>query len=181
MFINLDKLLFAAVLKYRDTFEKVITKSLKYQIKLTKDVAQLKKIKINVIKNGENFTRNIFMLGYHNKSEEIFRWFNSMNEIALKHIQRHNIKDIFGSDTTIKKLFQPEIEISNKYHYVIPYLVAIFNPAYNIVRFEHGDTYVYAMIQLNIVNNFDFDDFVNEMTLYRIASSIKDIKPSILF
>lgn len=167
MYTDLDKSFFDIILNYRKIFEKVITESLNYKIKLTKDVAQLKKTEVSIVKNGKKSTTKIFLFGYHNKTEQKFRWFESMNETILNHIKKYDIENIFGTDTIIKKLFLNEIKIDNEYHYVVPYLVAIFHPTFNLVRFEHDDIYIYAMIKLDIEDDFVFYDFMCDMDSFK--------------
>lgn len=63
----------------------------------------------------------------------------------MEHLKKFDVKNIFGTMKTINELFKQRIKIDKKYHYVIPYLIAIFSPAFNVIRFRNGDKYLYAI------------------------------------
>ena len=170
MFTDLDKCLFRIVLNYKKIFEEVITTSLKYKINLTKDAFISNKTQVTT-KNGKKIDRLIFPFGYQDKTKQKFKWLDNIKEMFLQHMEKYDIKKIFGTDSTIKKLFESEFEISNDFHYVLPYLIAIFNPSFNLVRFQSGDIYYYALVELNIDVDFIFDDFICELVPYKKKAS----------
>ena len=100
----------------------------------------------------------------------------------MKH---YDIIDIFGSDSTIKKLFNNSVMINFKQHLVIPCLIAIMNPIFNITKFEFTDDKgklmknltMYALVKLDIPCELDYDDFLNGMSTYKLlANTVKYYK-----
>ena len=61
-----------------------------------------------------------------------------MNEILEQHLYKYDIKDLFGTDSTIKKLFTNVVKIENKDEFAIPFFIAMMNPAFNLVSFMDG-------------------------------------------
>jgi hypothetical protein len=54
------------------------------------------------------------------------------------------------------------IPIGEKGGNILPYLIAITNPEFNVIRFSNKDEKFYALIKLNIEDNFDYyRDFIS--------------------
>ena len=96
----------------------------------------------------------------------LFTWFNTAR-ILIHNFFIKNYKDVFGTTITLDKLFTPTVNIDYDYHYVIPYLINVFRPDYNLVRFETVDKsqIIYALIDMGYENKFT--DQYNAFTYYR--------------
>lgn len=70
---------------------------------------------------------------------------------------------------TINKLFKSKVKIKDELHMAIPILIAILNPAFNLVSFSTPDDsmYIYALVNLKIKDNFNMDKFTDDMEAYK--------------
>ena len=87
---------------------------------------------------------------------------------------KYDNTDIFSS--TINKLFENTVKISPKDYLVIPCLLAIANPAFNIVEFETENTNVkiYALIKLDIKCQFNYDKFLKDWSITKSVIFLKN-------
>jgi hypothetical protein len=178
MFDAYDELFMDIILRYRVGYEKEIVKSLKYELLITSEIVSAQKMTISAKKNGKTSERGILMFGIYDRHNEEWGWINGTNIALYKHLEKYgNIKEEFGSDVTINKLFVNKLQISNKFHYAIPYFIAIFNPMFNLVRFSDEDNkyYLYALVQLNIKHDFDFNNFIRNVEYYKNATMDKNL------
>ena len=75
-------------------------------------------------------------------------------------------KHYWGNEKSWKKLFEPEIEINLDEQYAIGYLCAIILNKYRLVMFEDDGAIIYAMIDLGIDCNIDYDNFYKQLSIY---------------
>jgi hypothetical protein len=84
--------------------------------------------------------------------------------------EKYNLRELFGSTTTINKLFRPEYRIPEEYKDVPAYFLGMMNPGMRLVRFESPDhsflLYGLALID-TIPYQFNFDRFIDNMVVYR--------------
>ena len=173
-----DLLLFNIILKScRETYEKVINDSLSYKLDLTKDIIDFKKSKIKVIdKNNKISYKEIIPFGFYNEKQTKFSWYKFIKKDFYDHLIISGIKQTFDSLETIDKLFLDEVIIDKKNHNVIPYIMAVFNPNFNVIRFQAVDATIYAFVKLDIKDNLNFDNFMEMASIYNIAIGIRNKK-----
>ena len=172
MFTEIDNLFFSIVLKYQKYFNDINIKSLEYKLHINEDIIKLKTNNIIIVEKDNIKTPHKILLGIYNKEEELFKWFDSMNELTLEHLKLFDLLKFFNSTITIDKLFSNEVVIDNEQINAMMYFISIFNPAFNLIRFTSPDNniIIYTLIDLNINlenNIFDFDDFIDDMDEYR--------------
>jgi hypothetical protein len=168
MFDNIDNQFFEIILLNKHMFNDVMTKSLEYDLDITKDIVELKTPKIKVEHNGKKTEKIIILFGEYNLVNNIFGWIGESNDLFIQQLERYDVKKIFGSYRTLDKILKKEFKISEKYHIAIPYLMAILNPAFNIVSFKTpNSTYIYALVNLGIKDNFNFEKFIKNMQKYK--------------
>ena len=179
MFDKLDELFFHTILLNKQLFDNMINKTLEYKLNLTKDIVQLQTSKIDVEYKGETKKHIIILFGLYNKIGRIYKWIGQTHKLLVEQLMRYDVEDIFGTFHTIDKIFSSEFVIGNREHLAIPYLMAILNPALNLVRFESedGSLYFYALINLDIKDNFIFEKFISDMRIYKNLALVN--KPNI--
>ena len=177
MFNTNDKLLITTILKkYTKYIKDCMKKTLEYKLIFNPESTT----KIMAIKNNIKTSHAFFPIGIYYKDIKEFKYHQDINNFLLDHIEKnYDLVDIFSSDSTIKKLFNSNIQISAKEHLIIPCLISIMNPAFNIVKFELEDNNkimknktMYALIKLNIECKLDYDKFLDEMSIYKSVINI---------
>jgi hypothetical protein len=163
MFDNIDTYFITMILtKYKKYIENCMKKTMQYKliIKPNED----KKIIVTAIKKGKESTPPFFPIGFYYNKEKEFRYYKNINEILLDHIKKYNFMDIIGN--TVNKLFKNVVKINNNEHLIIPCLLGIVNPAFNVVKFEtegNSNTIMYALIKLNIECKFNYNRFIENL------------------
>ncbi len=182
-FDNNDKKFLNIFLSYSKYFEACMDKTLEYKLNLNIDIATLKSVDIEAtnIKTGKTKSALIILLGMYNVKNEEFIWFEPMRELLRSSLenafqrQGFKLKEVFGSDEIIDKIYQPKIKIDYKYHYAIVYFLSFFNPAFNLVKFEteDGSAYTYALIKLGIkCKDPPGDELWDKIDLYKGISNV---------
>ena len=179
MFDTNDSLLIYTILdKYTNYINDCMKKTLEYKLNFIPG----KRTEIIAIKNGIETQHNFITIGFYHKDKNEFKFEKSINEILLNHIlKKYDVINIFGSESTIKKLFKETVKMNFKEHTVIPCLISIFHPAFNIVKFEFTDkknVIMYAMIKLNIKCKLDYDQFLYEMSIMKSFCNFNKTKTS---
>jgi hypothetical protein len=179
MFDSTDKIFIGGLLKKCLKYLKdCMKKTLKYKIILEPNKNN-ELVAFTIQKNIKKERLFCPIGAYHNNEQE-FRYYKGWNNILLEHVQKYDgiIKfddiDIFSS--TINKLFKNTVKIYPKDYLVIPCLLAIANPAFNIVEFETEDTNVkiYALIKLDIKCPFNYDNFLKEWDVLKSVIVLKN-------
>jgi hypothetical protein len=123
-----------------------------------------------------------FMIfGFYNLAKNVFVWLNDMNTISYDIVKKEHI-DIFKTKTTLKKLFQKEVEFEKEYMYVIPYLMEALNKLtnYNVVRFKSDNNYIYALTSIEgIQKTFNLTIFEEALYYYRNYNEINKLEKEI--
>lgn len=165
MFNDYDlKLINQILTKYKTWYNKCIKKALTYKITSISNTYTEAK----VVKNKKETIHKFFPVGIYNEDKQEFKYIKGINKIILKNIlERYDIKNIFGSELTIKKLFKNTVKISHDYHTVIPCLLAIFNPAFSVINNQIENLKIYSFIQLNIKCDLDYDKFIDDMSIVK--------------
>ena len=179
MFDSTDKIFISTLLKNCQKYLKdCMKKTLKYKIILEPN--ENNELVAFTIKKNIKEERLFCPIGVYHNNEQEFRYYEGWNNILLEHVQKYDdiIKydntDIFSS--TINKLFENTVKISPKDYLVIPCLLALANPAFNIVEFETEDTNVkiYALIKLDIKCPFNYDNFLKEWDVLKSVIVLKN-------
>ena len=177
---QLDNYFMNMILQYGSGFEDVIDKSLDYDINLPSDIAETlfkEDIEIKNIKTKEISKYNIAFFSLYNFNTEEFMWYRGIEKIFSEQLNKYS--ELY-SIPFIRNLFATsKIKMGEKYKNVIPYLVAIIYPNYNVIRFTDPDNNLesYILINLGIKDSFDFDKFSELLSNYNLISkNINDTK-----
>jgi hypothetical protein len=132
---------------------------------------------ILAIKNGKETKHNYYPIGLYDIDKQEFKYHNQVNKVLLGHIlKRYNIKDIFGSDATIKKIFKDTVKMTPMEQNIIPCLISIFHPSLNVVKFEFTDKKnltLYSLVKLNMECDMHFDTFLDDMKIIKAVITSK--------
>ena len=83
-------------------------------------------------------------------------------------------QSIFGKDVSWKKLFEPTVPFTQENKNIIPYFIEIFHAQDRVVRMTSKDYDIYVLAPLKgIKQTFSFDDFLNDMFLYRMDDNME--------
>ena len=127
MWTEKDKILFTIVNKFgKEHLEKQIKESSN---------------KFRTLKKRPDF---FTIFGYYNIHKNVFVWQNDMNNDVLNFI-KNGYMGLFGSDSTLKKLFQHVVPFNKDDMNVIPYLMEILHAKFSVVRFKSPTNYIYAL------------------------------------
>lgn len=188
-FDTIDNVFLDILLTFTDTIEKCNKQTLEYKFNFTPEIATGHKYKIKgTNKKGETSEFPIIVIGYYKPENGEFVWNQNMNMIIYDEVKAtteafgSSIDGIFGSDKTLKKLFEPTVKIDLDKCNAIPYLAQLFLYNYNFVRFEsdNGEFFLYAFIQINFNCPIDYEDFFKKIILYKsIFENDKNNKPEL--
>lgn len=110
------------------------------------------------------------IFGYSDLGKNEFIWINNMNTISCSHSKKY--VSIFGSDETLKKLFEPRINFDTKYMNVIPYLMDLLNSNLSVIQFKSHNIIVYALVNLDVEKDtLNYEIFESSMFVYREYNS----------
>jgi hypothetical protein len=107
------------------------------------------------------------IFGYYNLDKNVFIWKNKMNVISEKIVKNDHF-DIFGTNYTLKKLFENEVIFDREYMNIIPYLMEALNENFNVIRIKGTTDYVYALTFVEEVKKtFNLTIFEEALFFYR--------------
>jgi uncharacterized protein YqhQ len=116
------------------------------------------------------------IFGYYDMDSKTFHWENKMNEHSYS-ITKQKYINIFGSDSTLKKLFRPTVRFSTKYMNIIPYLMEALNENLNVVRVKSFNGYIYALTNVEgIHKTFNLDIFEEALIHYRNEKEVGKVR-----
>lgn len=98
----------------------------------------------NIYFTLKNIPKYFIIFGYYNLEKNVFIWQNNMNNNFQEIVKREYI-NIFGSYSTLKKIFQNEVFFDKEYMNIIPYLMEALNQDYNVICIKSNNTYIYAL------------------------------------
>jgi hypothetical protein len=108
----------------------------------------------------------LLFFGDYQPSLQLFTWNKDLQRIQYDMILR-NYMNVFGDDSTLKKLFQDKVKLSHNYQNVIAYLLKIVNAAFHVVRIPFQNRIYFALVKLSLKDTIDFDMFDHLMFSYR--------------
>jgi hypothetical protein len=154
------------LMSYRRFHNILMDKSLKYKIDINKKNIDGSNLNVEVTFNGIKKECTFIALGiFKNKT---FTWMNDINVILYEHLllfHKYNNLEVekYVSKELLDYLFlRKNILVGEKGGNILPYLIAITNPEFNVIRFSNKDEKFYALIKLNIEDNFDYyRDFIS--------------------
>ena len=166
MFNDYDySLIIELLYHYEKWYNNCMKKALTYKIKSISD----NMTEAIFVKNKKESTHKFIPFGFYDEDKQIFKYTNKVDSI----IKRYDIIDIFGSDSTIKKLFKNTVKLSSNEHIVILCIIAIFNPAFSIIKINpKKNTTLYALVPLNIKCNLDYNKFIYNMSSVRMSFNV---------
>ena len=151
---------------YRRFHDILMDKSLKYKIDINKNNIDGSNLNVEVTINGIKKECAFIPLGLF--KDKTFTWMNDINVILYEHLllfHTYNNLEVekYVSKELLDYLFlRKSIPVGEKGGNILPYLIAITNPDFNVIRFSNKDEKFYALIKLNIEDNFDYyRDFIN--------------------
>lgn len=107
------------------------------------------------------------IFGNYNLQKNEFVWLNNMNKLSYNFV-KGGYMPLFESKTTLKKLFQPTVQLNKKDMNVIPYLMEALNAKFSVVRFKSPTNYIYALTVIDgLEETFKYEEFDSAMMFYR--------------
>lgn len=178
MFTKIDKQFFDVILSYSDKFEKGMNDTLKYELIVDPDIFETSKI--TGILNGKSEKYTIVIIGSYDSKKKKFDYVFPPNTF-YDHLKEQFFEDMIGSSELHDKLFVKSVSIEDKYHIIIPYLISIYSPGFNLVRFgtPDGEHRLYALINLGLkqhITQKDFENFCMFTELLYKPTGAKDSK-----
>lgn len=154
------------LMTYRRFHNNLMNKSLKYKIDIKENNIDGSNLNVEVNFNGIKKECTFIPLGiFKNKT---FTWMNDINIILYEHLLLFHIHNNLQLEKYVSKdlldylFLRKSIPVGEKGANILPYLIAITNSEFNVIRFSNKDEKFYALIKLNIEDNFDYyRDFIN--------------------
>lgn len=138
------------LISYRNRYNYIMTKSvIKYKFFLKETHLKFNFTKIKAFnKETKTYEKYTFIpIGYHKNNK--FIWRGSMNDIILNKLKNMQFMNSI-SLKLINKIFAKKCKFSNRYKKIIPYIVSISNPKFNLIQFTNNNIMFYSLINLNI-------------------------------
>jgi hypothetical protein len=150
-----------AVKTYKKYHKNVLLASHRYKFLLRQKNIKPKITQI-MIKFNNHITYHKFIpLGFLVKNS--FTWINGINEVFYEHFSKCDLEK-YISDDLISYLFKNKVNLHKKYRYIIPYLISITNPMYNITEYrDDNNNRFFGLVKLNINDNFNYDRFIERL------------------
>jgi len=177
-----NKLFFDTILEYEPFYEEMIQRSLEYNIQLTAE--HFNNLQ-NITVVGLNTTRSCMFipvgttnetnLGYH------FNWYNqNTKDLIYDHINRYNfIENNHVTRNSLDYYFEDTVQLNDENRNIIPYLISITNPSFNLIRFrinQNRNCHFYCMIDLGIQDNYDYEhDFADKLNTFANIMTLTEI------
>jgi hypothetical protein len=135
-----DKIILQRILSHKNNYNVIYRNSLKYKFFLESDHIDIDKNTIEVLNNVNNVinTHKIIPIGYHKKNK--FIWNINTYNIIENHIYQTNFPINIMSTKLRTKIFSKTCKFSKiEYRNIIPYLVSITNPIFNVIHFDNNE------------------------------------------
>ena len=174
MIIN-EEQFFNAIRDYQPFFNNIMNRSLEYNIQLMPEHVQPNNLrKITVITPNKMRRCNFIPIGFEEQVSENgrhFKWHNfEVRDLIKEHINSYLfVEHNYVSRNSLNYYFEDCVQLNYQNKNILPYLISITHPKFNIIRFTDNDSsyYYYCMIEIGIKNNFeyqrDFLDKINEI------------------
>ena len=165
-----DKKTIYNILKYKIFNDILIRKSLEYSIHLTIDNFIGSSNIVKISKNGSITENSIIPIGFFIKNDNTFSWTNNVNYYFYVHFMKFHIynnlnyQKYFSKKLLYDLFFNKEPINCGKYNKnIIPYIIGMISPGFNLIKFESNDGIFYALINIGIDDNFYYrEHFLNK-------------------
>jgi len=166
--MSVQERFYNAVLGYNPFYERTMNLSLEYDIQLRQE--HINNIDNRIIATNKNKSKEYSFIPVGTSTQTNFTWNNpSIKELILEHINEYNfVQKNYISFNDLNEYFEDDViqtKNNDKKDFLI-YLIAITNPAFNLIKFSSPDNAVhfYGMIDLKIKDNFDYQrDFLDKI------------------
>ena len=187
--MSLQERFYNAVLGYKPFYETTMNLSLEYDIQLRQE--HINNIDNRIIATNKNKSKEYTFIPVGTFMNNKFTWNNtSIKQLILEHVNAYNfvqqnyisfndLNEYFGVFRKLQTPVAPHpgqallgaaeddvIQINDVKKDFLIYLIAITNPAFNLIKFSSPDNAVhfYGMIDLKIKDNFDYQvDFLDKI------------------
>jgi hypothetical protein len=98
-----------------------------------------------------------------------FKWFdNYIKDLIYEHINRHLfVEDNYVSRNSLDYYFEDIVQLNDENRNIIPYLISITNPNFNLIKFrinQNINYHFYCMIDLGIKDNYNYQrNFIDKL------------------
>jgi len=165
-----DKKTITHILEYGPFNDTVKRKSLAYRIDLTIENVIGSSNIVKITKNSTITENTIIPIGFFIKNDNTFCWTNNVNYYFYVHfIKFHKYNNLnylkYFSKKLLNDLFLNKNPIDcNKYNKnIIPYIIAMISPGFDLIKFVSNDGFFYALIDIGIDDNFYYrEHFLNK-------------------
>ena len=167
-----DEQFFNAIRDYQPFFDNIMNSSLGYNIQLTPEhVLENNLNKITVITPNKMRRCNFIPIGFEEQVSDNghhFKWHSFEGRDLIKeHINEYLfVEHNYISRNSFNYYFEDVVQLNYENRNILPYLISITHPKFNIIRFTDNQSsyYYYCMINIGIKNNFDYQrDFLDKI------------------
>ena len=171
MIIN-DEQFFNAIRDYQPFFDNIVNQSLQYNIQLTpQHVSENNLNKITVITPNKMRRCNFIPIGFEEQvsyNGRHFKWHSFEDRDLIKeHINDYLfVENNYVSRNSLNYYFEDCVQLNYENRNILPNLISITHPKFNIIRFTDNDSsyYYYCMIEIGIKSSFDYQrDFLDKI------------------
>ena len=171
MIIN-DEQFFNAIRDYQPFFDNIVNQSLQYNIQLTPEhVSENNLNKITVITPNKMRRCNFIPIGFEEQvsyNGRHFKWHSFEGRDLIKeHINDYLfVENNYVSRNSLNYYFEDCVQLNYENRNILPNLISITHPKFNIIRFTDNDSsyYYYCMIEIGIKSSFDYQrDFLDKI------------------
>jgi hypothetical protein len=154
MVIN-DERFFNAIRDYQPFFDNIVNQSLQYNIQLTPEhILENNLNKITVITPNKMRRCNYIPIGFEEQVSENghhFKWHNfNVRDLIRDHINDYLfVENNYVSRNSLNYYFENIVQLNNENKNILPYLISITHPKFNIMQFTDNNSsyyYYYCMI-----------------------------------
>lgn len=145
-------------------YQKVIQQVSKYKLDLNKKSMSSGKITVHRGKTSKEVSFVIF--GMYHTASKMFRWNPDILPLMKEHFDKYDISDMFGERKHFDRLVSPDVVVGDL-EASVPYLVALYNPAFNLVRINGDDVNFYGIIKLDLENPDTWNKWLGALEFFR--------------
>jgi hypothetical protein len=167
-----DEQFFNAIKDYQPFFNNIMNSTVEYNIQLTPEhILEYNLNKITVITPNKMRRCNFIPIGFEEQVSDNghhFKWHSFEGRDLIKeHINEYLfVEHNYISRNSFNYYFEDVVQLNYENRNILPYLISITHPKFNIIRFTDNQSsyYYYCMINIGIKNNFDYQrDFLDKI------------------
>jgi hypothetical protein len=159
-----DKKLLRFLCSYKENFEKIQKESLKYKFDINREAFETQKISATD-KKGKKYVFEFIPVGVINGNT--FNWYQNINKSFYSSLMKVNI-ETFKKETIHKLFNNGSITLDKEFVKVIPYILSILLPDFNVIEAVTPDkkTSLYFLANTKLKDKFDYEGFLNLSSMY---------------